>query len=561
MMARIAPLMLSLVFPLFAAAADPDSEAASFQAAVAREFDRAAEGEREDAAKGLEAEFFRFEESAFHARLAGGDPDVYREVESSWMDLIAKTRAGAPPAGLIAARDRANAALERGRRAVGGGTTPFRLFTESFIILLREGFEAILVLGAIIAYLRKTGRRDALRPLYGGALAAVGASVALYVLARTAFPLSGRHQEALEGATMLVAVVVLFWVSYWLISKAEGTHWQKFIRGRVEEAVTAGGLWGFGSLAFLVVFREGFETILFYRALLASAGGEFAGGTAVAGGVAAAAVLLAVLYVGIVHLGLRIPIRPFFGVTGALLYFLAFKFAGTGVAELQAGKVLPRTPLSWIPDHSGLQGWLGVFPTVESAMAQSLLLLAVLGGLVWSFWIAPYREPAETRAPGRVPLWAVGILLTLGGAAVVTTVGLLRLGEGSAQAAAPGPDPFAVPAPYAGRTNPTPDTPETLARGRAIFEKTCILCHGPAGKGDGVASAGLKPPPADLRLQAAVRADDYLFWRVTEGKPPTAMTGFKASLPEADRWAVIRYVRALPRTEANGSERKPKEAR
>jgi high-affinity iron transporter len=182
------------------------------------------------------------------------------------------------------------------------------------------------------------------------------------------------QRDALEGITMLVAAGVLFFVSYWLLSKVEADKWTAFLKHRLQAALSSGSTLALASVAFLAVYREGVETILFYKALLASGG---AGNAAPVGiGVLLGAVALVLVYLAIMRLGMRIPMKPFFAVTGVLLYYMAFVFAGKGIAELQEGGMLGTTvipALEWLRVP-----FLGIYPTVQSLALQALLLLLAL---------------------------------------------------------------------------------------------------------------------------------------------------------------------------------------
>ena len=197
--------------------------------------------------------------------------------------------------------------------------------------------------------------------------------------------------------TMLVAVVVLFWVSYWLISKTEAKRWQEFVQEKVESALSTGKYVALGSLAFLVVFREGFETVLFYQALVMGAAREAVGYAPVVTGFAAGCILLAALFYALFTYGIKIPIRRFFAVTGVLLYLLAFKFAGNGVRELQEAGLVSITPISFVPESPFFQNWFGVYPVWETCFLQSFLLLAAVGGLFYTFVISQVRPVVPAR--------------------------------------------------------------------------------------------------------------------------------------------------------------------
>ena len=337
-------------------------------------------GQREAAVEAVGDAFFAFEESDFHRALALRDKSLYKRIEGAWLDVRARMAGGA--SGEEVARSLAawQALLDEAKRTVAGEAgSEAGPFFNGFLILLREGFEAMLVISALAAYLRRTEHSDRVRDLYLGAGLALGASLLLWLAARTVLTISGAGQEVIEGVTMLVATVVLFTVSYWLLSKVQAQAWQQFITRKIKDSVSRGGRFGLVLLAFVVVFREGFETVLFYEALLAGSGAG--SGPVILGGAALAGVLLAVLYVFVVRAGRRIPLRAFFGVTGGLLYVLAFKFLGDGLRELQEGGVLGVTPADFVPQLSLLQDWLGVHPTVETLLGQALLLAAALVAL------------------------------------------------------------------------------------------------------------------------------------------------------------------------------------
>ena len=314
--------------------------------------------------------FFEFEGSGLDRQLAARDPTLYRTVESEWMKLLSLMESGAAEDVVQAQGARVVERLGEGvRKAEGGGS----VFFDSFLIILREGFEAILIVSALAAYLKRVGGQDRLRYLYGGACSAVLASGCLWLAARSVLDLGGSSREALEGWTVLVATAVLFWVSYWLVSKAEADHWQAFVRRRVEHAVGRGAMLGLGFLSFVVVFREGFETVLFYEAVGARAVGP-TGQSMLLAGFLSGCVALAVLYALLQLTGSKIPMRAFFNITGGLLYFMAFRFAGAGIRELQEAASIPQTPAPWIPDSIALQQWLGLFPYLEPLLLQAVLL-------------------------------------------------------------------------------------------------------------------------------------------------------------------------------------------
>jgi len=184
------------------------------------------------------------------------------------------------------------------------------------------------------------------------------------------------QREMMEGVTMLLAAAVLFYVSYWLLSKIEVAKWTAFVHGKMQSALSSGSGAALSAVAFLAVYREGFETILFYKALFTSAGSS---GVSVVAGIAAGAVGLVAVYLLINQLGLRVAMKPFFAVTGAMLYYMAFVFAGKGIAELQGAQLIPLTVIDGAPRIPVL----GIYPTLESLLVQGLLLALAVAAAIW----------------------------------------------------------------------------------------------------------------------------------------------------------------------------------
>ncbi len=307
------------------------------------------------------------------ARIAAREPALVRAVEEGFLGLrTALAKPGADVEPLFAAT---RSALDAAASGLASPTDDWARFAQSATIILREGFEVVLLLGALLAWVVKSGNLHMRRPIYGGALVGVVASLATAALLATVFRMTPGLGATLEGAAMLLASVMLFWVSYWIISKAEAERWQQYIKGKIQKAVVAGSGTALFATAFLAVYREGFETVLFYQALFA---GAPAGDTMIPAGFAAGAVLLSIVYVVFSRFGVRIPIRQFFLVSGGLLYTMSVAFAGRGVHELQEAGLIDMTPVSWAPSIEVL----GIFPTVESLLAQAVLLALLLYAIV-----------------------------------------------------------------------------------------------------------------------------------------------------------------------------------
>lgn len=274
---------------------------------------------------------------------------------------------------------------EDANRLDGTAEAPYAVLFQSLLIMLREGFEAILVVGAIIAYLVKSGHRDKSRAVYVGSAAALVASALLAWLLNSLTILSGANQELIEGFTVLIAVVMLIYVSSWILSKTEGDAWSSYIRRKSDESIRQGNVLTLAFVAFLAVFREGAEMILFYQALMArspASTGELWVGVVIG------LVMLAVTYVLIRLLSVRVPLRPFFLGTSFLLAVMAFSFAGTGIKELQAGGLVGASPVGWMRSVD----LLGVYPTVETLSTQAAVAIIFVG--LYGFGLRRARSAA-----------------------------------------------------------------------------------------------------------------------------------------------------------------------
>jgi high-affinity iron transporter len=252
-------------------------------------------------------------------------------------------------------------------------------FWQSFLIIVREGFEAILVIGAIVAFLIKTGHRERLRSIWMGVTLAIVASAVTAIVLKTLLAAMPASREFIEGATLLLAVAVLFSVSYWLISKVEAAKWQQFIKEKVSTALDHGGGRALAFVAFLAVYREGAETALFYQALF-NEGPHVA--LPLSLGIAAGGAVLAVIFTLFYRFGVRIPLRPFFTVTSVLLYYMAFVFTGKGIRELQEGNIIPLSAIRGFPHIEAL----GIYPSWQGVLSQFVLLLLFAFAVLKSLW-------------------------------------------------------------------------------------------------------------------------------------------------------------------------------
>ena len=242
-------------------------------------------------------------------------------------------------------------------------------FIQAAIILLREGLEAMLVIAALAGYLKKVGSAHRIGALYGGALAAVGASlVAAWLFAVLN---SGEHSDVLEGVIILVAAALMLYVSGWLMVKQDPRGWQDYLAHKADSALAQDTVWAVGALAFLAVFREGAETVLFINALATTEGGWSAGLFA---GLGAATLALAVLFYFINMIAQKFPLRLLFIIIFAFLFAMAIKFIGEAVQEFQEQAIIPVTAVK----GSNFLTAIGLNPSVEALSIQLLVILFAL---------------------------------------------------------------------------------------------------------------------------------------------------------------------------------------
>jgi high-affinity iron transporter len=278
-----------------------------------------------------------------------------------------------------------------------GIAAPLLAFVFSFTILFREGVEVVLLLAILLGAL-SAGRASGYRkPLGLGVLAAILATIATWVLATVVLEIAPVQRELLEGITAIAAVAVLFMVSFWLVSRLEHRHWLEFMRSRVAAAISAGSALAFAGLGFTAVYREGFETVLFYQALATfSEGLEL---WVLLGVVTAAAALGVVAYL-ILRLGKRLPIKPMLIGGASILLLLSVTFAGNAVRSLQEADWIGVTPVDagWARLPVFAAELTGIHPTREGLTTQAVLLAAYVLGAVWMFVVRPWRRRALEAA-------------------------------------------------------------------------------------------------------------------------------------------------------------------
>ncbi len=250
-------------------------------------------------------------------------------------------------------------------------------FFGSFIILLREGVEAILVLAALMAALVKTGRREAVKYIHAGWIGAVVLGVATWWMAENLITISGASREVTEGAAALFAAAILVYVGFWLHNASSSKRWKLFIDHKINNAMENKTLWVLATVSFIAVYREMFETVLFYQAMWVQIDTADSQQGFLLGVLAALVLLVAVAFM-ILRLGTRLPIKKFFQINAVLLFMLAVVFAGQGIAAFQEAGII-ATSMVQFPRIE----LLGIYPTVQGLGLQLFVLLMGAGLLFY----------------------------------------------------------------------------------------------------------------------------------------------------------------------------------
>ncbi|WP_426119680.1 FTR1 family protein [Pseudomonas sp. DSP3-2-2] len=304
------------------------------------------------------------------------DANVRKDTEKALMAYRQSLQDGLPVAQAEQKLEFAKGKLKESAGLLGSdGLSTSLSYISGLLILLREGLEAILVLAAILAFLRNTGQESAVRSVNIGWALALLAGLGTWALAAYVIDVSGAQRELLEGATALFASVMVLWLGVWMHDRRHAAAWQDYIKSSL---VGGGGRFGFAILAFFSVYRELFEVILFYETLWLQAGPS--GHNAVLAGGATALVLLVGLAWIILRGSAKLPLALFFGINAALLCALSVVFAGHGVKALQEAGIFGTRPVPFFEFD-----WLGIHADAYSLSAQliALIAIAVLYGRSW----------------------------------------------------------------------------------------------------------------------------------------------------------------------------------
>jgi high-affinity iron transporter len=396
-------LLAALVAPAAARADDGQVERARAEVVRARELvdqslATAQAGDRQrayDLAREAYLDHFEYAEIPLRLR----DPNLVLDLEFSFAKLRNGIRDGAPMSELESTAQEIRVGLRNVDRTLAdpGFAAPILAFFFAFTILFREGLEAVLLLAILLGSLEAGRARNFRKPLGLGVLGAVVASALVWVLATVVIDIAPLQRELLEGVTAVVAVAVLFAVTFWLVARLEQRRRMEFMRARTAGAIAAGSAIAFAGLGFTAVFREGFETVLFYQALILFAQGLLEW---VALGAAAAAAALGVVGWAVLKLGKRLPVKQLLLAGASTLLLLSVAFAGNAVRSLQEGDWVSVTPIDggWARLPVYLAELTGIHPTREGIFVQLVLLGIYAVGAAYMFAWLPLRRRALEAA-------------------------------------------------------------------------------------------------------------------------------------------------------------------
>jgi high-affinity iron transporter len=316
------------------------------------------------------------------AVLNARDASIVGRVEAGMGALRAAIHDGAPVEQVAQRNAEMQSLFDEAEQALqpeaGSGTSTF---IGALAILLREGLEALLIVVAMITFLIRAERRELLRWVHAGWVSALGAGFATWWAATSFITISGAGRELTEGFGSLLAAAILLFVGIWMHNKAQAGAWQAYVKEKLDKALSHGSNWFLFGLAFIAVYREVFETIIFFAAL-----GEQGDGVELVAGIAAAAVALGLVAWAMLRFSAKLPIAKFFSYSSALIAVLAVVLAGKGFGALQESGMIGVTPLSGFPRILVL----GILPTVQTLAAQAVTILLLLLG-----YFVLHRRPAR----------------------------------------------------------------------------------------------------------------------------------------------------------------------
>jgi high-affinity iron transporter len=326
------------------------------------------------------------------------NPDFTLEMEIKFAELRNLMQAGSPYDAVAAKVVEIRTGLDESERLVTGTGTlaPAIAFSTSFSIIFREGLESALIIGAILTYL-EASRNDRFRKhVYYGIVLAFAGTAATWFAAQFLIKISGANASVIEAVAGISAVGVLFWVSFWILNKVETKKWIEFVKAKVWKATATGSVMVFVMLSFFTVYREGFETVLFYQAMLSYA--KYMELYVAAGLFIGLGIIIGITFL-VRRLGKKLPLRVLFGLTMAVGAYMSIAFMGNAIREFQEIGLIETTHIAAIPRLDiNLAAMTGIHPTLETVLAQAALLAVYLAGSAYVLWLQPRRKKAIASA-------------------------------------------------------------------------------------------------------------------------------------------------------------------
>lgn len=321
------------------------------------------------------------------------DPDFTLDMEIKFAELRNLIQSNAGYEEVLKKTSEIKSGLDESERLVSGTgiVAPSIAFSTSFSIIFREGLESALIIGAIITYLEASRNQRFKKHVYYGIIVAVGATAVTWFIAQYIIEISGASRELIEAIAGISAVAVLFWVSFWVLNKIETKRWIEFVKAKVWKATTTGSVLVFIMLSFFTVYREGFETVLFYQAILGFA--RYMEWYVIAGMVLGLAVIIGVA-LGVRKLGRKLPLRVLFGLTMGIGAYMSIAFMGNAIREFQEVGYIPTTHMiGTIPRLDiNLATMTGIHPTLETVVAQLILLSVYIVGSLYILILQPRKK-------------------------------------------------------------------------------------------------------------------------------------------------------------------------
>jgi high-affinity iron transporter len=321
------------------------------------------------------------------------DPDFTLDMEIKFAELRNLILGNAGYEQILKKTSEIKSGLDESERLVSGTgiIAPTIAFSTSFSLIFREGLESALIIGAILTYLEASRNDRFKKHVYYGIIIAAGATAVTWFIAQYIIELSGASRELIEAIAGISAVAVLFWVSFWVLNKIETKKWIEFVKAKVWKATTTGSLMVFVMLSFFTVYREGFETVLFYQAIFSFA--KYMEWYVTAGLISGLVVIIGVALV-VRRIGKKLPLRALFGLTMGIGAYMSIAFIGNAVREFQELGYISTTPLIGIVPRFdiNLATMTGIHPTLESVVAQLILLSIYVVGSLYILVIQPRRQ-------------------------------------------------------------------------------------------------------------------------------------------------------------------------